>query len=68
MVGQLSAAVGTAQSEGDIDPAEDADQLAFELDSYLLMANAQFVIMQEPTPIERGRRAIDRRLAEVAPR
>lgn len=66
--GQLRAAVATAQSEGDIDPAEDADQLTFELDSYLLMANAQFVIMQEPTPIERGRRAIDRRLAEVAPR
>ncbi len=66
--GQLRAAVVTAQAEGDIDSAEDADQLTFELDSYLLMANAQFVIMQEPAPIERGRRAIDRRLAEASPR
>ncbi len=66
--GQLRAALVTAQSEGDIDPAEDIDQLTFELDSYLLLANAQFVITQDPTPMERGRRAIDRRLAEAAPR
>ena len=66
--GQLRAAVVVAQAEGDIDPAEDADQLTFELDSYLLMANAQFVITQEPGPMERGRRAIDRRLAEAAHR
>ena len=57
-----------AQAEGDIEPDEDADQLTFELDSFLLLANAQFVITQDPTPMQRGRRAIERRLAEAAPR
>jgi hypothetical protein len=30
------------------------------------MANAQFVVSQEPTPIDRARRALDRRFADVA--
>jgi hypothetical protein len=32
-----------------------------------LLANAAFVIAGEPTPLDRARRAIDRRLAEAAP-
>ena len=60
---QLETAVRDAQAEGAIDPAEDAEQLAFELDAYLLLANAQFVVSQEPTPIDRARRAVERRLA-----
>lgn len=66
-LGRLEAAVREAQAEGAIDPAEDAGQLAFELDAYLLLANAQFVVSGESTPIERGRRAVDRRLAAAAP-
>jgi AcrR family transcriptional regulator len=64
---QLEAAVHDAQSEGAIDAAEDARDLAFELDAYLLLANAQFVIAQDPAPIERARRAVRRRLAAAAP-
>ena len=64
---QLETAVRDAQAEGAIDPAEDPEQLAFELDAYLLLANAQFVISQEPTPIDRARRALERRLAAAAP-
>ena len=60
---QLEAAVRDAQDEGAIDPHEDAAQLAFELDSYLLLANAQFVASQNSTPIERARRALARRLS-----
>jgi AcrR family transcriptional regulator len=60
---QLAAAVRAAQEEGAIDPAEDPDQLAFEIDAYLLLANAAFVIGGERAPLDRARRAIDRRLA-----
>ena len=63
----LEAAVRHAQAEGAIEPSEDAAQLAFELDSYLLLANAQFVIRQDPAPIERARRALARRLSAALP-
>jgi AcrR family transcriptional regulator len=59
---QLMTAVREAQAEGAIDPSEDAGQLAFELDAYLLLANAQFVTSRESAPMERARRAIERRL------
>ena len=64
---QLATAVRDAQAEGEIDPSEDPDQLAFELDAYLLLANAQFVVSQESTPIDRARRALERRLTAAAP-
>ena len=66
-LGELERAVRDAQAEGAIDLAEDPEQLAFELESYLLCANAYFVIQQERTPMDRARRAIDGRLAVAAP-
>jgi len=63
---RLETAIRDAQAEGAIDPAEDPEQLAFELDSYMLLANAQFVVSQESTPIGRARRALERRLAAAA--
>ena len=65
--GLLVTAVRDAQAEGAIEPTEDAEQLAFELDAFLLFANAQFVISGESTPIDRARRALERRLASAAP-
>ena len=65
-VGRLEAAARDAQAEGAIDPSEDAQQLAFELNSYLLLANAQFVVSRESTPIDRARRAVERRLDRAA--
>jgi AcrR family transcriptional regulator len=62
----LATAVRAAQEEGVLDPAEDAEQLAFEIDAFLLLANAAFVIGGDPAPLDRARRAIDRRLAEAA--
>ena len=59
-------AVRDAQAEGAIDPAEDAAQLAYELEAYLILANAMFVIRRESTPIERARGAIERRLTAAA--
>jgi AcrR family transcriptional regulator len=63
---QLETAIRDAQAEGAIDPSEDAQQLAFELDAYLLLANAQYVVSRESTPTNRARRAIERRLTAAA--
>jgi len=60
---QLETAVRDGQAEGAIDPSEDPEQLAFELNAYLLLANAQFVASRRPESIDRARRALDRRLA-----
>jgi AcrR family transcriptional regulator len=60
---RLNAAARQAQAEGDIDPAEDVDQLVFELNAFLLLAQMLFVIEGNAGPLERARRSIDRRLA-----
>jgi AcrR family transcriptional regulator len=61
--GHIVAAARSAQDEGAIAASEDIEQLAFEIDAYLLLANAAFVISGESAPLDRARRAIDRRLA-----
>jgi AcrR family transcriptional regulator len=65
-LGRLASAVEEAQRDGDIGSFEDAKQLAFELESALLLANTQFAVAQASEPIKRGRRAIERRLKEAA--
>jgi AcrR family transcriptional regulator len=65
-LGRLEAAVRDGQREGDIDKKEDPRQLAFELESALLLANTQFTVAQNHEPIERAHKAIDRRLKEAA--
>jgi AcrR family transcriptional regulator len=64
---QLESAVHDAQTEGAIDPSEDPEQLAFELDAYMLLANAQFVAGKGSRPIQRARSALARRLEAAAP-
>jgi AcrR family transcriptional regulator len=61
----LETAIRDAQAEGAIEETEDPLQLAFELNAYLLIANAQFVISHESTPIGRARDAIEGRLARA---
>ena len=63
----LEAAIRDAQTEDAIDPAEDAAQLVFELDAYLLLANAQYVISRDASALGRARVALQRRLAGAAP-
>ena len=65
-LGLLEAAVRQAQAEQAIDVAEDAGQLAFEIEAALFLANAQFIVARTTEPIERARRAIERRLASAA--
>ncbi len=62
-LGRLQGAVIDAQREGSIDPTEDPGQLTFEVEAFLLLANAQHVVARTPEPLERARRAIERRLA-----
>jgi len=59
----LERAVGDARAEGAIDAGEDVTQIAFEINGYLLLANAMFVVVRAPAPIDRARRAIEWRLA-----
>jgi AcrR family transcriptional regulator len=59
----LADAIREAKAERAINPLEDAEQLAFDLNAYLLLANAQFVAHQSPTAIAHAKRAIATRLA-----
>jgi AcrR family transcriptional regulator len=65
-IGRLEAAVRDGQREGEISKKEDPGQLAFDLESSLLLANTQFTVAQNSEPIDRARRAIDRRIKEAA--
>jgi AcrR family transcriptional regulator len=65
--GAVEAAVAEAQAENAIEPGADAAQLAFELDAYLLLANAQYVATRDPAALDRARRAIDRLLQSTMP-
>jgi AcrR family transcriptional regulator len=58
----LEAVVREAQAQGAVDAAEDPAQIAFEIEAALLFANAQHVVARAPEPLERARRAIERRL------
>lgn len=66
-ISELETAIRDAQSEGAIDSEEDPGQLGFEIEAALFLANAQYVIVRAPEPLERARRAIERRLAAAAP-
>jgi hypothetical protein len=55
--------IASAQQAGSIDPGEDARQIAFELNAYLLMANSAFLMYDNVLALERARRAIAARLA-----
>ena len=59
---QLETAVAEAQAEDAIDSAEEPAQIAYELNAYLLLANAQFVATGEPHVLDRARQAIERLL------
>jgi AcrR family transcriptional regulator len=62
-LGLINAAAHQAQQEGDIDTAEDVDQLVFDLHAFMLLANMLFVLTKTSTPMDRARRSIERRLA-----
>ena len=61
--GLIQAEVTEAQANGELDPSLDAGQLAFELNAYLLLANAQFIAMGGELPLERAQQAFAARLS-----
>jgi AcrR family transcriptional regulator len=65
-LGHLAATVREAQARGEIDPSEDPEQLAFELEAAFFFANGQYVVVRSPEPLERARRMIERRLTAAA--
>jgi AcrR family transcriptional regulator len=64
-LGLLESAAREAQGEGAIDRNEDPEQLVFEIEAAILLANAQYVVVRTSEPIERARRAIERLLART---
>ena len=60
--------VKSAQREGHIDPALDAEQLAFELDAIGAAANLRTQIRQDDEGFDRARRAVQQRLDALAVR
>jgi AcrR family transcriptional regulator len=61
----LETAVRHAQERGEIDRREDPAQVAFELDAYLLLANARYVASADPNELARARAAIERKLNAI---
>jgi AcrR family transcriptional regulator len=64
-LGELEETIRAAQAEGSLDPGLDAADLTFEIEAALILGNAQYVVSRSSEPIERARRIIERRLAEV---
>jgi AcrR family transcriptional regulator len=60
--GRLGGLVRDAQAAGELDD-EDPEQLAFELNAHLLMANTAFLLYDSPEAIARARTAIADRIA-----
>ena len=56
-----------SQTEGAIDPSEEPTQLAFELATPTCSSPTRSSLSRESTPIDRARRAVERRLAAAAP-
>ena len=65
-LGFLTREVRKAQEAGDLDPAVDPEQLAFELDALGSAANQQYQLMQDPAVFDRAATAIHARLESVA--
>jgi AcrR family transcriptional regulator len=65
-VGVFANLIRDAQRVGEIDAGADPEQLAFEIDSFLLGANAAFVLFSDEQALERARRAIRERLESVS--
>jgi AcrR family transcriptional regulator len=58
----LTGLVEAAKQQGEISPAEDTQQLVFEIDAYLLMANMAFLMYQDAIALQRAARALRTRL------
>ena len=58
----LAGEVAAAQTAGELDPAADPSQVAFELNAYMVLGNMQFVATSDAAALDRVRRAVAARL------
>jgi AcrR family transcriptional regulator len=61
-LGLLERGVREAQEAGELDPAENAAQLAFELDAFMKMGNSVLMLHADPGGLEQARAVIRARL------
>lgn len=66
-VGLLVHEAQTAQQQAELDPAVDPEQLAFELYAPIELANYLFTLEEEPSIVDRGRRAVDAAIRRARP-
>jgi AcrR family transcriptional regulator len=64
----LAEEVAAGQASGELDPAADPPQIAFELNAFMVLGNMQFVASADPAALDRVRRAVDTRLVALAPK
>ena len=64
---RLREEVVAAQQQGDLDPEADADQMVFEIEAALMLANNLWVLSEDPGVFERARTAISSRIASTRP-
>ena len=62
----LAGQVAAAQGAGELDPAADPAQIAFELNAYMVLGYMQFVGTSDSAALGRVRRAVDARLGALA--
>jgi AcrR family transcriptional regulator len=67
-LGLLAEEVAAAQAAGELDPGADPQQVAFEVNAFMVLGNMQFVASGAPAALAAVRRAVDTRLAALAPK
>jgi AcrR family transcriptional regulator len=65
-LGLLAEQVAAGQAAGELDPGADPQQVAFELNAFMVLGNMQFVASADPAALDRVRRAVDARLVALA--
>jgi AcrR family transcriptional regulator len=63
----LEHAVARAQEAGELDPAVDAREIAFQLDAFAQAANAQYQLFGDAGVFDEARRAVRERLESLRP-
>jgi AcrR family transcriptional regulator len=62
----LAEQVAAGQAAGELDPGADPQQVAFELNAFMVLGNMQFVASADPAALDRVRLAVDTRLVALA--
>ena len=65
-LGLLAEEVAAGQAAGELDPGADPQQIAFELNAYMVLGNILFVATADSAALDRVRSAVDARLAALA--